>query len=227
MTVNLPFLLLALLMLWFPRQWLRLGRVFKRRRSAGATRAASEPWNVREAGDPRVSIGAEFSKFRNYIDLLRAAAGSLALAGGLGIPASIDVAEGAPRNMSYAVLALRALILLIGLLMQTVRYDKRKVTFYPAIFFIAGLSVGLCDPSAAAFAFAMVWAINAMFGNAQAFLAVYALLIVGFGSLFASRLGLTVILAGFLALLPVLLSLMANRPLVVFSRKGTHASKGT
>ena len=64
-TVDLPFLLVAIALLWFPRHWLRLGSVFKRRRSANAVRAAKEPWNKREQGDPRVNFGAEFSKFRN------------------------------------------------------------------------------------------------------------------------------------------------------------------
>ena len=225
MTVNLPFLLLAITLLWFPRQWLRLGSVFKRRRSAEAHRAGKEPWNNREPGDPRVSFATEFSKFRNYVDLLRAAAGSLALAGGMGLAPCLGVADGAPRNMTYVVMGVRALILLVGLLVQTVRYEKRRFTFYPAIFFIAGLSVGLCDPRSAAFAFALVWSINAAFGNAQAFLTAYAVLIGVFGHFF-SRLGdLSVIYAGFLCFLPVLLSLLANRPLVIFSRKGTHATK--
>jgi MFS family permease len=225
MTANLPFLLLAITLLWFPRQWLRLGSVFKRRRSVEASRKATEPWNNREPGDPRVNFGTEFSKFRNYLDLLRAAAGSLALSGGLGFAPSLGVADGAPRNLAYAVMAVHALILLVGLLVQTVRYEKRRFTFYPAIFFIAGLSVGLCDPRSAAFAFALIWSINAAFGNAQAFLTGYAVLIALFGHLF-SRLGdLSVIYAAFLCFLPVLLSLLANRPLVIFSRKGTHAAK--
>lgn len=225
MTVNYPFLLLAVALLWFPRHWLRLGSVFKRRRSAGVTRASEEPWKTREVGDPRVSLIGEFSKFRNYIDLLRAAAGSLALAGGLGIEPCLRVAEGAPRNMAYAVMALRATILLIGLLVQTVRYERQKFRFYPPIFFIAGLSVGLCDYRAAAFAFAMVWTVNAAFGNAQAFLTVYAGFIGIFGFFMSRRADLSVILAALLCFLPVLLSLLANRPLVILGRKGTHGAK--
>ncbi len=105
MTVNLPYLLLAIALLWFPRHWLRLGSFFKRRRSEGMTRATEEPWRTRESGDPRVNFGGEFAKFRNYIDLLRAAAGSLALMGGFGFAPSIGVAEGAARNMTYVVMA--------------------------------------------------------------------------------------------------------------------------
>ncbi len=224
MIVNFPVLLLAVALLWFPRQWLRLGSVFKRKRSAGVTRS-EEPWKAREAGDPRISLAGEFSKFRNYVDLLRAAAGSIALAGGFGLAPCLSVAEGAPRNMTYAVMAVRAAIMLIGLLVQTVRYERQKFTFYPPIFFIAGLSVGLCDYRAAAFAFTMIWTVNAMFGNAQAFLTIYAVFIGIFGFLMNRRLDLSVILAALLCFLPVLLSLLANRPLVIYSRKGTHGAK--
>ncbi len=227
MTVNYPFLLLAVALLWFPRHWLRLGSVFKRRRSAGVTRASEEPWKTREAGDPRISLIGEFSKFRNYIDLFRAGAGSIALVGGLGMESCLRVAEGAPRNMAYAVMAAHATILLIGLLAQTIRYEKQKLRFYPAIFFIAGLSVGLCDYRTAAFAFVLVWTVNAMFGGAQAFLTVYAVFIGVFGHFFSHQGNLSVILAGLLCFLPVLLSLLANRPLVILGRKGTHGAKGT
>lgn len=220
MTFNLPLLLLAIAALWIPRRQLRLGSWFKRRRSAEANRKATEPWNSREAGDPRVNFVTEFSKFRNYFDLVRAAAGSVALAGGMGVDPCLSVAPGASRNLAYAVMAVRALILLVGLLAQTVRFEKGRCTFYPAIFFIAGLSAGLCDPRSAAFAFALIWATHAAFGNAQAFLTVYAVLIGIFGHFF-SRLGdLSVIWAAFLCFLPVLLSLLSNRPLVIFSRKG-------
>ncbi len=224
-TVDLPFLLLAILLLWFPRNWLRLGSVFKRRRSANAVRTAKEPWNHREPGDPRVSFVSEFSKLRNYVDLLRGASGSLALFGGLGIPACLDVAEGAPRNMGYAVIALRALVLLIGLLVQSVRFENRRLTFYPPIFYLAGLTVGLSGYRVALFAFALIWAINGAFGSALGFLSIYAVLVVGFGFLFAGSVGVPSVLAGVLCFLPGLLSLLANKPLVVFSRKGTHTSR--
>jgi hypothetical protein len=222
MTVNLPYLLLAIALLWFPRHWLRLGSFFKRRRSEGMTRATEEPWRTRESGDPRVNFGGEFAKFRNYIDLLRAAAGSLALMGGFGFAPSIGVAEGAARNMTYVVMAAKAVIVLVGLLVQTARYDRGKFTFYPAIFFVTGISIGLCDYRAAACAFALVWAFNSAFGNAQAFLAVYALLIVLFGNLFPKHGLLWSIIAGLFCFLPVLLSLLANRPLVIPGRKGTR-----
>lgn len=225
MTVNYPFLLLAVALLWFPRHWLRWGFASKRRRQEGVTRSREEPWKTREAGDPRISAIGEFSKFRNYADLLRAGAGSLILAGGFGLEPCLGVAADAPRSMVYAVLAVRAAILLIGLLIQTVRYEKQKLRFYPAIFFIAGLSVGLCDYRAAAFAFVLVWTVNSMFGGAQSFLSCYAFLLVLFGYCFSRQGNLSVILAGLLCFLPVLLSLLANRPLVILGRKSASGAK--
>jgi hypothetical protein len=226
MTVHLPFLLIAVVILWFPRQWLRLGFVFnKRRRSGDNVRAASEPWNTREPGDPRVRFVVEFSKFRNYVDLLRAGTGSIALAGGFGISPVFTLQEGAPRTALWTVIGLRSFILLVGLLVQTVRYEKRKFTFYPPIFFIAGLSLGLCQLNAEVAAFTLIWAVHIMFSGPQGFLMVYAVFIVGFGHLFSRQGDLSVILAGLLCFLPTLLSLLANRPLVIFSRKSTHAQR--
>jgi hypothetical protein len=232
MTVNLPFLLLAIALLWFPRQWLRLGFAVKRRRSSSARRTSEEPWNNREPGDPRVNFGGEFSKFRNYVDLLRAAVGSLAFSGVMGLTPSLGVAEnvlagaeGAPRNTTYIVLLIRLAILGIGLLVQTVRYEKQHLTLYPAIFYIAGLTVGLCDPWPAAFAFVLIWATHMLFGGAQSFLTGYAVVVAAFGYFFARQGLLPVIAAAGFCFFPVLLSLMANRPLVVFSRKGTHSDR--
>lgn len=222
MTVNYPYLLLAIVLLWFPRQWLRLGSLFKRRRSEGMTRSSEEPWKTRESGDPRVNFGGEFAKFRNYIDLLRAGAGSLALMGGFGLAPSLAAADGAAKKMIYVAMAVRATIMLVGLLVQTVRYERGKFTFYPAIFFITGLTLGICDYRAAGFAFALVWAFNSAFGSAQAFLSAYAVLVGLFGYLFPRHGVLWVITAGLLCFLPVLLSLLANRPLVIPSRKGTR-----
>src|SRR5476651_2689887 len=94
MIVNLPILLVALVLLCFPRQWMRLGLSFwnrKRRRSEGATRREEEPWKTSEPGDPAVSFVGEFLKIRNYVDLFRSAAGSLAMFGGLGIDPCLSV----------------------------------------------------------------------------------------------------------------------------------------
>lgn len=223
MTVVYPLLILGLLLLWFPRQWMRRGVAYlqRRRRSAESARIV-EPWKDREPGDPQIRFVAEFRKFRNHIDLLRGAAGSLVLMGGMGIPPSLVEAANAPRIVTHQVMGIRAFILLVGLIIQAVRHERNRISFYPPIFYLAGVSVGLCDIRGAGFAFLLIWAINPVLPNALAFLSVYAVLMVVFGYLFGVTGNIWIIYSGVLCFLPVLLSLMANRPLTVFTRKGSR-----
>ena len=227
MSVDYPFLVIAIALLWFPRQWLRLGAEFKNRPTGKSRQTDNEPWNVREAGDPRISIKAEFSKFRNYVDLLRAAVGSLAFSSVLGLtpclrisPVTAVAVEGAtPRNLAYVVLLIRLAILFVGLVVQTVRFNRGKLTLYPPIFYLAGLTVGMCDPWTALFAFVLIWAVNGMFGGAQSFLTAYAVVIATFGYFMPTQGIILVIMAAGFCFFPVLFSLAASRPLVIFSRK--------
>jgi hypothetical protein len=226
MTVHLPLLLLALLLLWFPRQWLRLGSVLikRRSRSAGKSQTSQEPWNTREPGDLSVDFLTEFSKFRNYVDLIRATAGSVCVIGGLHVEPCLQLADNATSGQTTGLLVLKSLILLVALLIQTIRYEHRRFTFYPPIFFLGGLSVVLCEPFGALFAFILIWAFNPVVRNAQGFLTLYAILMVAFGMYFSGLGDKTSMFAGFLCFLPVLLSLLAQRPLVIFARKGRHST---
>lgn len=223
MTIDFKLFFLGLALLWFPRHWMRRGVALlrRRRRSAESTRI-TEPWKDREPGDPRVNFVTEFTKFRNYIDLLRGAAGSLVFFGGMGMPAAMAVAADAPRNANLQLLGVRSAVLLVGVLLQAVRYETARVSFYPAIFYLAGMSVGLCGINGAAFAFVLIWAINPALPNAQGFMTIYAVLLVVFGHFFAAGGDIPALFAGVLCFLPVLLSLLAKRPLTAFTRKGTR-----
>jgi hypothetical protein len=224
MTVDVTFLILGTALLWFPRRWLRHGMaVFKRRRRRSSSERIVDPWREREPGDPAVSLAVEFAKFRNYFDLARGLAGSLAIWGGMGIAPAIAAGAGIRGKVALQVLAIKAAIMLVGLLIQTVRFENRRVSFYPPIFYLAGISVGLCGYKAAAFAFVLLWTVNSGLRNAQAALSVYAIILYVFGALFAGYKNPAVMLAAGLALLPVLLSLLADRPLVVMTRKGSRA----
>ena len=65
MTIDLPFLLLGIVLLWFPRHWMRRGvALMRRRKRSAASERITEPWKDREPGDPRVDIRVEFGKFR-------------------------------------------------------------------------------------------------------------------------------------------------------------------
>jgi hypothetical protein len=214
MLVNLPLLIVCVFLLWFPRKWMRRGVAFLHRR-----RHEVDPWNHTETGDPRLSFRTEFSKFRNYVDLFRAGAGSLVLMGKTGLPPALQSAPEAGRAGANTVLLLQSAVFLVGILIQTARVEKRRVTFYPAIFYLGGVSIGLCDVRGAAFAFILAWAINPALPEARSFLTAYAVLIVAFGHMFTRRGDLAVTIAGILTFLPVLLSLLFKRSLAVLVRK--------
>lgn len=223
MTVHLPLLLLGIALLWFPRKWMRLGMVVGSRRQKSERN--TEGWSKPEPGDPRLRPKAEFTKGRNYFDLLRGAVGSLALIGGPWIDAGV-AAESANRAAAGQVLAVQVAILLAGLLIQTIRVERRHLSFFAPVFYLAGLSVTLCGPWGAFFAFVLIWGVNPMFGGAQGFLGFYAVLLGGFGVVLGHR-GISLpIVAFLLCLTPVLLSLLSGRPLIVFTRKPAGHGQG-
>lgn len=227
MLVNLPFLLLALGLLWFPRQWMRLGlSVWKRRRRSGEVVVSREldPWKTDEPGSRAVKFSAEFVKLRNYVDLLRATVGSVAVVGGFQIDASLDAAPKATPTVIWQVLALKLAILLVGVVIQTVRYERHRLLFFAPIFFLFGLSIGLCGLQTAGFAFVLIWAVNPMLKSPQGFLTVYALLVGAFGWFFLESENAQPIATLVFCFLPVLLSMLAQRPLVLFTRKTTRTS---
>lgn len=219
MVVNLPYFLLGIALLWFPRRWMRFGLVFGRRKRK--SRRDDEPWMLREHGDPRLNFWREFRKPRNYFDFFRAAAGGLAIIGGEHIAPSLPLpAEGG--DFSTMVMLAAMLILLIGILIQTYRNENGRMAFFAPIFYLAGLSVCLVGSWGAVFAFILIWALNPLFGNPQAFLAVYGVVVTVFGvALRDVSIERPIAALGF-CLLPVLLSLMTGRPLIVYSRKGFH-----
>ena len=223
MTVHFLSLFGALLLLWLPRLWLRQGLArLGRRRRVGKNPLIVEPWREREPGDPQVNFRAEFRKGSNYADLLRAGIGGLLLWGGPGFSPAVTFAADAPRGGTWLALALTGGVALVGLLIQTTRREKQRLSFFPPVFYLAGLSVALCDWRGAAFAFVLIWAVNPSLPNARAFLSVYALLLVVFGRFFGGAGMTSLAMAAGLTFLPVLLSLLANRPLTVFSRKTHH-----
>lgn len=223
MSVHVPLLIFGLLLLWLPRQWMRAGLIIgaRRHRSHGT----GESWKPRQPADRRLSYG-EFTKVRNYVDLLRGAAGGLAIVGGWLIEPALYAAEATDREALRSILVAKLAILLVGLLIQTIRYERHHLRFFAPIFFIAGLSVALCGPWPALFALLLVWAVNPMFGSPEGFLTVYAVVLVGFGVLFRETPRALAIAAGVLCFVPVLLSLLTRRPLVVFSRRAASNSSG-
>ena len=227
MSINLPQLLAGLLLLWFPRQWMRLGLAVRRRRRSGVPkRRDEEPWLRRDPSDQSLSLRREVRKLRNYFDLLRAAVGGVAIMGLGDIDPAIQVGEAGEPLSPWVLLALNVGILLVGLLIQTIRTERRHLTFFASVFFLAGLSITLCSPWGALFAFVLVWGLNPMVGSAVGFLTLYGVLQGVFGALFLGRHEILPVVAGVICWLPMLLSLMFRRPLVVFTRKSTHPVGG-
>lgn len=225
MLVDIPFLLLALLLLWFPRQWMRLGFSVRRRRVKSGnidSGRGKEPWKNREPGDPAVVFTKEFLKFRNYFDLLRGAAGSLAVVGGMRITSCLSLEEGATALAGRELLVAKFAILLAGLAIQMLRFERGHFMFFAPIFYLAGISAALLGLNGALFAFLMIWAVNPMLNGPEGFLLIYAVTMLVFGWVFPGPPNWFSIVAAVYCLVPLVLSLLSKRPLVVLTRKGTH-----
>ena len=229
LNISWPYLLVALGMLWFPRQWMRTGKsVLKRRRKPDGALERLAGMGARDPEDRSVQPSREFTNFRNYLDLLRAFAGGYCLTQFAFAPEGKDAA--------LTVFILQSLVLLVAVLIQSVRYDGR-LSFYAALFFLLGMTVGTCGEasvgqpftfghSTGLFAFALVLAINPVIPNPRLFLTAYGLLLLPFGYFFEADLPLLAVNAG-LVLLPPLLSLLTSRPVVIFSRKAKSAATPT
>lgn len=226
MTIDWLHFFLALLLLWFPRQVLRRGgEVLRlRRRHRPSPMVDINPAKMREPGDPRVLFMVEIVKPRNYIDFFRATVGSVMLLGGFaGFEAAVRAADDAPGTTVQLVLYGRLLILAIAVMIQSFRFE-RKPTMFPPIFFLSGVALGLCGPFAAGFSLVLVWTINLTLPNPTAFLSVFALLVGGFGLLFLGTGNEQPFFAVALIFLPVLVSLLARRRLVLFTKKVKRTS---
>lgn len=227
MTVNFPFLLGGILLLWFPRPWMRLGpRLGGWRSRRSRPRWRDEPWNRQITGSLEIGFVAEFTKLRNYLDLFRAAAGGLAVVGGYHVLPALSASLDSGSPGAPTVRALQMGILLAGVLIQTVRVNRGHLSFFAPVFYLGGLSLCLAGHWAALFAFVLIWAVNPMLRTAQAFLSLYALLLGVFTFLFRGIAGgAPAVLAG-LCFLPVLLSLPSRRRLGVLTRRPLHSEPG-
>ena len=157
----------------------------------------------------------EAFKARNWTDLVRAAAGSLAVMG------CCFENEDPARGLDLWVFLLQSLVLGLAVFIQTLRIEGRLSLVAP-VFFILGLSCGLIGWKAGLFAGVTIWTLNLLLPGAGVFLVVFAGIEICFG-LLLSRVPLRfVLLAAALAMLPVLLSAVTRHRLVRFSKKTKH-----
>lgn len=191
----------------------------KRRARRRQPRASAEKHRERAPGDQSLWLGEEFSKRRNWIDLLRG------LAGGYAVTLGVRVAEHSPDGPARLhVLLAVAGICLVGVASQTLRFEG-KVAFYPPIFFIGGLAFALVGWKAAFFAFVAVWAINLALPSAAVFLFCYAGVVLILGIMFRAPTVMAGLAAG-LALVPVLAALLSRRRLMAqFGRKAKFINR--
>jgi hypothetical protein len=213
-TLDVFYLGLGLLLLWFPRPWLRYG-AFRRK----ARRRDWAPNRERQPGDFSVWLGEEALKARNWVDFFRALAGGAAVGGTL-IPTIAAITPAGPDAgvpAARLVLGLKLAILLAGLALQLFRREERVSLFAP-IFYLQGLAFGLLGWKAAACAIALAWAANAVLPSAAVLLAVFAFLEILAGLFFRQPRRET-LLAGALTLLPVFASLALKRRLAQFTKR--------
>lgn len=222
MTIDYLFLSLALLILWFPRQWLRHGRAATRWLRRSRRKAVDQAQN-REPGDTRLIIREEFSKLRNYIDYVRALTGGMLVIGnsewGLEPGIKLDAEHLLQGNDGETIVYLRMALLGVGVLIQFLRFEGR-VTFYAPLFYLGGLGVALCGFNAGFLAFLVGWTLNTAAPLTPAgFLSLYALLIFMLGLLFRGLNEGYAIFAGSISFLPVMVSLLARRSLAIFTKR--------
>jgi len=202
------FLTLALLLLGFPRSWLRLGRWRSRRRRQRETMVKFQQDGGANPEDKSVRLKRELRSPRNYVDLLRALAGGLALW-------HYSFTAG-PDDRRF-VLLVQLLVTFAAVMIQSTRW-RQRITFFAAIFFYLGISVAMGNYVSAVLAFMLTCAINPVLATPRLFVSAYAALLLPF-NYFLGGGPLLAVANSLLLFLPVLLSLLSNRPMVIFMRK--------
>jgi hypothetical protein len=204
--INIWLLLIAVLLLWFPRPLLRLGSAaitLPRRRGAKQERAP---------GDFSLKFLEEIVKPRNWVDFLRALAGGLAV-----MYICFDPGSDATKPTLQQILLIQTLILIVAVIIQTIRIDTR-LTLVAPIFFVMGLSFSVIGWKAAIFCCITIWTLNLVLPTAAVFLFAFAGLEVCFGLLLGGKKPV-VLMGAALAILPVIFSLVTKRRLVQLNKK--------
>jgi hypothetical protein len=221
-SINYLYLTFAVVLLWMPRQWLRLGRKGARALGLARRHRKREFTRIRESGDNRVNFSEEFSKPRNYIDFLRAMLGGLILIGNpeWGISSCfLPLNELEPPTGGNLIFELQIGIIAVGVIRQFLRIEGR-VTFYAPLFYFAGMTFALCGFGAGFFAFLLIWTLNSALPIPPVgFLTVYALLLGALGIVFQGIGNQYVYAASIMCVVPVVVSLMARRSLALFNKK--------
>ena len=215
MTRDIIFLLLGLVLLFTPRGWLRLGK------SEGGSKRKKRvftggPNRDRMPGDNSVWASEEFARRRNWLDMLRGLAGGYAVM--TTVPVVLNALIGVPgASLGNVIFGTQGGIFLGAIAVQMVRLEER-VTLFPPLFFVLGLSFPVVGVLAALIAFFTVWAINIVLPNPASFMAAYgggiAILSVFIG--YGPKRGA---LMAALSLFPPVVSVLMGRRLAAFRKR--------
>ena len=216
MIIHIWLLLIALPLLWIPRQWLRYGG-----KVVTLPERAKAEKDIRDANDVSLQLKSEILKPRNWVDFLRAAAGGIAV-----YAVCFEVGQGAAKGTGTIIYSIQFAVLLIAVLLQTIRIEQRMTLVAP-VFFILGFSFGLIGWKAALFACVTIWVLNLLLPSAGMFLFVFAFVEAIFFRLVGEKFSMkTAILTIVLTTFPLLFSAVTNRRLVRLNKKNrTRSSK--
>ncbi|MBA3849917.1 MAG: hypothetical protein C0502_07960 [Opitutus sp.] len=206
--IHWPYLALALAMLWFPRPWMRLGRWRRKHRRERETMEKFAQDGAVDPEDKSVRLARELKSPRNHLDFLRALAGGVAL---------WEFSFSAGRAQHGLLLGWEFGLTLVAILIQLVRW-RARITFFAPIFYFAGLSIGMGNYFSGSMAFLLMCALNPVIPTPRVFISVFAVLLLPFNYFLGAGLELALINSVLLLVGP-LLSLLTERPMVIFTRK--------
>lgn len=167
--------------------------------------------------DGRVNLRVEILKTRNHIDFARATLGSAVLLGTW--PEWAKAAVGTDFiEADVLVWAVQVSVLLVGVLVQTLRYERR-ISLYAPLFYLSGMTLGMCGLYPGLFPMMLAWLIHRALPGSGALLSVQALLVLVFGVVFLGVDSRETFVAAALMFLPVALSLLSRRRLGVFNKR--------
>lgn len=215
MSVHYPFLVFALLLLWFPRAWLRHGL----RVTPKPPRKVNQAKEERDPHERGVKPLVEATKSRNWVDFLRAAVGAY------GVTTVAFTAPGL-HGTDIPTLVCQGAIVGLAVLIQMVRLEGRLSLFAP-IFFAQGMTFGVCGGLVGLLAMLGSWALTPVLPGAGAVLFVQGGLTLSLGLLLQRvEPKLLMVLTGAIWL-PVLLSvLMRKRLSASFDKRLKIVSRG-
>ena len=202
MTVNIPILCFSLLLLWFPRTWLRLGKrvTAKPQRRYNVSKPERDPY------DKTIYPLAEAAKSRNWVDLFRGAVGAYGLfEAGLLPPPNVV-------GLDTITASIQGGVLLLAMLIQMVRYETR-LSFFAPIYFLQGMCFGVAGGLVGALAMLGCWGLSPLLPGAGPVLFVQGCLVLVLGLLLkGADPTLLMTLAGII-ILPSILSVLMRKKL--------------